>query len=92
MSSYFKLYYVYMCLINHLAIYNDMHRRGGGGCVHDEELLFLWPVHEQQELHGFVHPTWHWRQWVLLLLETNMQMYPSMSLEKNNASRDRVDT
>jgi len=68
-----------------------MRRCGGGGCVHDEELVFLWPVHEQQELRGFVHPTWHWRRWLLLPLET-MQMYTSVSLEKNDASRDRVDT
>ena len=68
-----------------------MHRHGGGGCVHDEELVFLWPVHEQQELCGFVHPTWHWGRWVLLLLETNMQMYPSM-LEKNDTSWEQADT
>jgi hypothetical protein len=76
-----------MHLTKNLTIYNHMRRRGGGARMHDEEQVFPRPVHEQQELRGLVHTKRHWPRWVLLLQETNMQMYPSL-LEKNDASRD----
>ena len=76
---------------NDLAIYNHMCRLRGGALMHDEEQVFPWPVHEQQELCGLMHPKRHWWRWVLLLLDTNMQMYPSM-LEKNDTSWEQADT
>jgi hypothetical protein len=90
--SILNFVYIYMRLTNNdLAIYNHMCRRGGGAHMHDEEQVFPWPVHEQQELRGLMHPKRHWWRWVLLLLDTNMQMYPSM-LEKKDTSWEQADT